>query len=338
MANWGTFQNPGGCNCLSSGNALTLYGCSGLLFPSGYVIDVYNHSGGTLLYTLTTNSSGVIFLPTGTYYIIPADDRFNGANITITGTQSYTFATASTNYICMACCAIPLARTMTFTSAFFGPWTGNWVTSITTGWTAIVAHCPLCTLYPTVIAPPGFVSSGFPCNISVGFTKLLANNCPCPVGTPLSGTCQFIYYFTTNMTCPPSFSWSGSTSVASANGCLQCIIGNVPPTWTDTLTVTEDDLHRRHAAFRLSQPDAIDFGNLVQSDLFDPIESDAARAARLIAESLIPLPEVIALNRLVNACLFRSRDAGCGCTGARCGLQSAIVSHRDCLECARAYG
>ena len=53
---------------------------------------------------------------------------------------------------------------------------------------------------------------------------------------------------------------------------------------------------------------------------------------------LIPLAESLPLLRLVNLCSYRSRDAACGCTGHRCGLRSALVSHLDCLDCVRRYG
>lgn len=39
------------------------------------------------------------------------------------------------------------------------------------------------------------------------------------------------------------------------------------------------------------------------------------------------------------ACPYRSLDAGCGCSGAKCGLRHGeIVSYADCFECIRRYG
>jgi hypothetical protein len=52
----------------------------------------------------------------------------------------------------------------------------------------------------------------------------------------------------------------------------------------------------------------------------------------------IPLPESLALLRLVNSCPYRSRDAACGCSGSKCGIRSAIVSHHDCFDCVARYG
>ena len=54
--------------------------------------------------------------------------------------------------------------------------------------------------------------------------------------------------------------------------------------------------------------------------------------------SLIPLAESLPLLHLVKLCPYRSRDADCGCTGHRCGLRSALVSHLDCLECVKRHG
>ncbi len=76
-------------------------------------------------------------------------------------------------------------------------------------------------------------------------------------------------------------------------------------------------VERTHAAWRLNQPDT-----LMPTPPHPP---------------LIPLTESLELLRLVKLCRYRSA-IGCGCSGARCGLRSAIVSHRDCLDCVRSYG
>ena len=78
-----------------------------------------------------------------------------------------------------------------------------------------------------------------------------------------------------------------------------------------------DPVERAHAAWRLNQPDTL-----------MPTTPDPP---------LIPLTESLELLRLVKLCRYRS-TTGCGCSGARCGLRSAIVSHRDCLDCVRSYG
>ena len=78
-----------------------------------------------------------------------------------------------------------------------------------------------------------------------------------------------------------------------------------------------DPVERAHAAWRLNQPDTL-----------MPTPPDPP---------LIPLTESLELLRLVKFCRYRS-TTGCGCSGARCGLRSAIVSHRDCLDCVRSNG
>ncbi len=71
------------------------------------------------------------------------------------------------------------------------------------------------------------------------------------------------------------------------------------------------------------------------NSVHDLVNSDS-NATRLA--DFIPLPEALALHQLVTRCPYRSRDAACGCSGHRCGLRSAIVSHRDCLDCVKRYG
>ena len=47
----------------------------------------------------------------------------------------------------------------------------------------------------------------------------------------------------------------------------------------------------------------------------------------------------LARTRAMNACPFRSRGPGCGCSGAACSLRKgSIVSHLDCFACVEAYG
>jgi len=81
--------------------------------------------------------------------------------------------------------------------------------------------------------------------------------------------------------------------------------------------VAGDDLRRRHAQWRLAQPDVLPLGP-------DPI----------------PLAESLPLLRLVKQCPYRSRDTACGCSGSKCALRTAspIVSHRDCFNCVAHYG
>jgi hypothetical protein len=102
---------------------------------------------------------------------------------------------------------------------------------------------------------------------------------------------------------------------------------------------SDNPVERAHAAWRLTRP-------VVPPDSVP-----------------IPLAESLPLLRLVNLCLYRSRDAACGCSGHRCALRvgrgawgvgrdesdstlhasrptphDSIVSHLDCLDCVRTYG
>jgi hypothetical protein len=88
--------------------------------------------------------------------------------------------------------------------------------------------------------------------------------------------------------------------------------------WLETGT----DLQRRHAAYRLGLVDALDV------------------PAKVFAPTPLPLAESLPLLRIVNSCPYRSRDAACGCSGHRCALRLAapIVTHLDCLDCAKCYG
>jgi hypothetical protein len=88
-----------------------------------------------------------------------------------------------------------------------------------------------------------------------------------------------------------------------------------------------DPVERAHAAWRLNQ-----------SDTLMPGRAPSMGGQGWAPDSpLIPLTESLELLRLVKLCRYRS-TTGCGCSGARCGLRSAIVSHRDCLDCVRSYG
>ena len=59
----------------------------------------------------------------------------------------------------------------------------------------------------------------------------------------------------------------------------------------------------------------------------------------LPAPALLPLTESLPLLRLVNSCLYRSRDTACGCSGFRCALRTVnpVVNHLECLECVKRY-
>jgi hypothetical protein len=60
-------------------------------------------------------------------------------------------------------------------------------------------------------------------------------------------------------------------------------------------------------------------------------------ASEVLSDNTRPTPsEAFKAMNLVRACPHRSRDEGCGCSGARCALgkgKDGLVSHRECLVC-----
>ena len=119
----------GACGC---GFSITCKGCNSTALVT-YAVDIYNTSGGTLLYSLTTDSSGHISLPGGTYWIQSADGFFAGPSFTVRAPASITL-TAATNYVCAtSCCALlPIPRTLSITDTI-GTYTATW-SNISSSW------------------------------------------------------------------------------------------------------------------------------------------------------------------------------------------------------------
>jgi hypothetical protein len=91
-----------------------------------------------------------------------------------------------------------------------------------------------------------------------------------------------------------------------------------------------------------THPHSAHFRRLCADDS-DPERRDAWRARVIgMARGEAPRPSAAAALGLVarsKACPYRSTDAGCGCSGARCGLRGgATVSHVDCFACIARYG
>ncbi len=103
-------------------------------------------------------------------------------------------------------------------------------------------------------------------------------------------------------------------------------------TWLDS----NNPVERAHAVRRLAQGDAVARANAEIETGNRQISRPTF--ARPDAEHLsIALAESLELHRLIHRCQYRSTP-NCGCSGARCGLRSTVVSHRDCLACMRTYG
>jgi hypothetical protein len=136
----------GACGCAVP--VVTCQGCpssAGNLPLAGQAIQVWDHSGGTLLTTLTADGSGNISLSAGTYWLIPAGGRFNGQNVTISGNRAVNFASAS-GYTCIntaSGCPIPIANTLHLTDSQYGAYTltfaSNGCYDGTAGWSGSLA-------------------------------------------------------------------------------------------------------------------------------------------------------------------------------------------------------
>jgi hypothetical protein len=63
---------------------------------------------------------------------------------------------------------------------------------------------------------------------------------------------------------------------------------------------------------------------------------DPAPAGAVSDQARMPATDALRLLARMNACPSRTRDAVCGCSGARCAERGgAIVSHIDCFTCLR---
>jgi len=123
----GVMQAPGGCNC--EGYSILCYGCNNGALDN-YAIDVYDTSGGTLLFSLTTDSTGHISLRAGTYWLQSHDGRYAGPSITVSSNATVTLTPAS-GYACIVGCPFPISKTLHFTDSN-GTWTLTWASA--SGW------------------------------------------------------------------------------------------------------------------------------------------------------------------------------------------------------------
>jgi hypothetical protein len=243
----GVNQSAGGCQCPATGISFThnVTGCAGLALP-GATVGWWNNSGKSISYGGgTTDASGnvTVTVPGAASYYreVTYSPRFTlkSGNVTVTG-PGVTITDAMTSnidpsYICVNCCVLPFAQVMTFTSAQYGTWTGNWATALTAGFSG-----PGCGPCPSgAIITPGFVS-GSSCPILVSVWVNLITGCPTTYGQPNYGACGFISYTKTALTCPPSLSWTGtSTFSTNPGGCFDKISGCGTYPWTDTITAHE---------------------------------------------------------------------------------------------------
>lgn len=238
-----TYGDMGGCNCPSSTFAQTfkVFGCNSLAYQ-GVTVSVYTSSGGSLLASGATSSSGQVALSWS-----------GGGNVYVTVTgqstrfqafgQSYALATGGTTtivlavasgYVCLPGCLLPVATTIHL--------------SASSGATATVTYNGTYWTGPGTYTYAGCGSAGCGCagasltvrwywyGASTGLITLygyVSGDCPA-AGT--SGTfVQLAGGGSVAVTCPPSF--QAATTVALADespaGCFYC--GGAG----DTVTMTE---------------------------------------------------------------------------------------------------
>jgi hypothetical protein len=230
------------CNCNATSNPITCKGCNSLVLVS-VAIQVWDHSGGTLLSTLTTNSSGIINVASGTYWMIPADGRFVGQNVTVSTSGSVTFSAAS-GYVCISSCAIPVASVLHFTDSVYGTCT---LTYSPTGasWDASAGWVGSFSASGAPAAPCGTACPGggftYYVNwrgigaIDTGWTTATGHGV-CPGSGPgLSGVFDI---GSASITCPPSFAVNLSQTTPTCAG-LNQNVEVYGPSVSYTQTITE---------------------------------------------------------------------------------------------------
>jgi hypothetical protein len=163
----------GACGCIVNVSMLCK-GCNGAALVT-YAVQIYNTSGGTLLYSLTTDSSGHISLPTGTYWIQSADGLFAGPSFTVSTPSSITL-TAATNYVCNSCCSpLPAPRTLSITDV-----RGSHVAT----WNATLNHWATPTTNGTWSAPTYLCSDNVSyiarCTYGMNDCNVIVDSGPCP--------------------------------------------------------------------------------------------------------------------------------------------------------------
>ena len=224
-----TLFGVGGCNCPAGTCTVNfrVNGCGGLVYPSVPTVNVFDHSGGTLLASGTVDATGHVILTftgtSGTFWvtITTASARFNSYaqtdNLTCGGAFTITL-TAATGFQCIAGCPIPLANTLHLTDPAIagGPvtatltWTGtDWAGTANVsfpGNSCTGVTCAAATVPVTYV----FLTSG---ELSISFPSGgLGGQCPTATGgagTGLFGPLDGI------TACPLSFaaSWNSGNFI-----------------------------------------------------------------------------------------------------------------------------
>ncbi len=208
----------------------TCIGCNGLPM-AGESINVYNHSGGTLLETDTCDIFGVFSssLAAGDYYAVPTNGRFAGSPFAIG--SNINFLPTTPNYYCIRGCVDPLAAVLHFTDSVYGSWTITYST-VTSTWVGSPATQPA---YPGCCNPSCSIAS--PMSLTARLLSIgdfsYCNGTVCLSQEPVTGY----------LTCAVPGPFQYQQTFSSSAGCTGC---GFDPTWTSwlcaastTITITE---------------------------------------------------------------------------------------------------
>ncbi len=240
-----TMFDIGACNCTST-DTFQVRGCNSSILDN-YDVVVYDHSGWTLLYSLTTSGTGTLSLAPGTYWFQSHDGRFYGPSVAISGSTSHITLTPASTYFCIAECGLPVSTTLHYTDANgtvalayqsgSGLWIGcgtnasmaNVVTAINQIYCNVTTKTTASVLYAvafngsTLTVNWCIYTYGAILNLYNGGVGVAAPSCsgsgmncggssyPCATWLSTDGETN-----TATITCPPSFAASG-TNAASGN-------------------------------------------------------------------------------------------------------------------------
>ncbi len=139
-------------------------GCAGIILAN-YAIDIYASSGGALLLSVTTDSSGFAYLGSGgtllsgSVWIESHDGRFSGQTFTLP-LSTVGLTALGSGYICSIRCAVPLPATL--------HWTGPSSTATITWVSSLSVWQGCCT--PSLTVASGKEDIGGVCTVTAGIT------------------------------------------------------------------------------------------------------------------------------------------------------------------------
>ncbi len=260
---WGEWGwGGGGCCGANCTVTFTVLGCNGIAYPTVPTVNVYDHSGGTLLATGTVNGSGVVALSwsgaTGTYWVTITGQsaRFaafaSSQSLTCGGSKSLQLAVA-TGYTCVTGCLYPLANTLTLTDSVIGTCTltfggGSWTGSIVYTYPGFTNFGCFCSCLASTVT----VNYNFGTALTLGWSFKCNPNaqraCPDDGAGTLRTVATTGVGTSASSTCPTSFNFSETLTLGSC-GAANCSLGNTSEAlWslyggvagaTATITITE---------------------------------------------------------------------------------------------------